>query len=1087
MLKNVLAQSERYHRRVLYACAALLSVTILGIAALFGLAEYDQFKQDKIDLFVAQQERVTAATEQLTERVRILTDLYEGIWRIRANAVVPLRKYQTLLANNHGVALTDDDLTTTPFTIVSTLSNRNDLPRLGNMLRLLRELAPGPMIEDISASAPLSAFLYAEDGAFLAVQPPLSEKMRIVARKDVRTFITQQITPVEARSSRLAFSASHNGRAFWMPSPRIDETGEFSRRLVFPIRQDKQRIATIIIQFPEARFLRALADNDHLPGFFILGRQGINSASAAVTDVRPELRAMLQKNGVQAAATTQKISCWQSNDGFFIAQRIPGPDWIVIYAMDWKEILSHFSTEIMTILLLLFATLPLLWGGAVYFDRRIARPLAISASRLLEAKQFGRSIVATLPVGVSLYIPSSKQLKVHNAVAQHMLRNATPGMLASFFENIFHEKYKAGAPYAEASSLMERRWHSTDVDIDIGVVLEQIVFDGQPAWLFGFIDIGERKKYEALLCDAKIRSDLARQAKSMFLAITSHEIRTPLHGAIGNLELLEHTSLLAAHRARVTAIKHSFDHLLSLVNDILDLTKIESNALTIIPRPFHILDMVEHCAFACAAKIRHDKVRLQIIKDPVLAGTVMGDEHRCMQILNSLLNHAVTFTPGGEITLCCELQKQDAANVWVQFTVCNTSTGTPTELQSSLRSAAGSEDYVSQRFDGTSVSLLLSRQLTELMGGHITFSCPPDQGTTFTVALPFSILGHTEGHLMPLRGVQIELVCASPAWHLALTRQIEMWGATLHPSGAPLAPAIRITIERDDMLCDHGLPPSRGTVLLRADGPRAPKIDGITIIATSISTEALLQSILLLIGRTSASFNISALSPACNFLVADDDPVGRILIVHQLHVLGYQNIFTASDGQEALSAWKKNRPHVLVTDLGMPKLSGKQLIEEILKIDAQAAIIAITASRELHAQANLSDHVFQLQKPVLLDDLRRTLKMISGPSLANPPAQLNDADSFKRLTQLMHTLFMASWCNDRKVLDEAIRSNNEDKLRRRLHRIQGALSSLGRDSLAKKCAQLSKLSGAINSAKFKKIYKHFVRQLDQLTSGNVNK
>jgi len=246
-----------------------------------------------------------------------------------------------------------------------------------------------------------------------------------------------------------------------------------------------------------------------------------------------------------------------------------------------------------------------------------------------------------------------------------------------------------------------------------------------------------QKAHEALMRDARSMADRANQAKSMFLAQVSHEIRTPLHGAIGHLELLTREDLSAPQRQRIELIRHAFDMLMSLVNDILDITKIESQSITLASEQLQVNELLEECAQLFAPLALDKGLQFRCLPDVALERPLRGDPRRLMQILQNLVGNAVKFTSTGSITLSTRLLRVAEAVSVVRFEVADTGIGVSSGARQRIfKSLQQADDSISQRFGGTGLGLSLCRRLAELMGGELNAASTEGQGSVFTLALP---------------------------------------------------------------------------------------------------------------------------------------------------------------------------------------------------------------------------------------------------------------------------------------------------------------------------------------------------------------
>jgi PAS domain S-box-containing protein len=253
-------------------------------------------------------------------------------------------------------------------------------------------------------------------------------------------------------------------------------------------------------------------------------------------------------------------------------------------------------------------------------------------------------------------------------------------------------------------------------------------------------DITERKQIEGQLHKAKIAAESANRAKSEFLANMSHELRTPLNGVLGNAQLLEMTDLTDEQLEFLDDLTGSCNNLLSIINDILDLSRIEAGGIE--------LEFAELSVYSCINDIFKMQKVVAFKKGLILKADIdvdvphglLGDKLRIKQILLNLLGNAIKFTSQGSITLSAHILEKHESFVLIQIAVQDTGIGITAEALDKIFNPFIQEDgSITRRYGGTGLGLSICRRLTELMGGSIAVESSPGTGSCFTVTLPLAI------------------------------------------------------------------------------------------------------------------------------------------------------------------------------------------------------------------------------------------------------------------------------------------------------------------------------------------------------------
>ncbi|MEO5365422.1 MAG: PAS domain-containing protein [Magnetococcus sp. WYHC-3] len=280
---------------------------------------------------------------------------------------------------------------------------------------------------------------------------------------------------------------------------------------------------------------------------------------------------------------------------------------------------------------------------------------------------------------------------------------------------------------------------------------------GQPQWMAGtHTVIDQLKQSEERLREARDRAEQASRAKGMFLANMSHEIRTPMNAILGMTELLAEQDLGAEARSQVQLAHTAGEMLLSIINDILDLAKIEAGQLQLEQEPVDLPALVDSTLGLVAARARDKGLILTHNVSDRTPRWVSGDALRLRQVLLNLLGNAVKFTSAGTISVSV----QPAEDGIIVFSVQDSGIGIPPErLETIFDSFSQGDTSISRRYGGTGLGLTISRHLVAIMGGTLSVTSLPGQGSTFTFTaqLPMARPGHVGGASLEARAFEVPL------------------------------------------------------------------------------------------------------------------------------------------------------------------------------------------------------------------------------------------------------------------------------------------------------------------------------------------
>ena len=370
-------------------------------------------------------------------------------------------------------------------------------------------------------------------------------------------------------------------------------------------------------------------------------------------------------------------------------------------------------------------------------------------TELESAQLFSESLTSSMGDGVYALDSQGKLIFINHA-AETLLGWDSEALQSRNFHNTVHAEQPDGhhidiqeCPMSQAHARGERYFSELNwfkqrsgaflpVELSVAPLVSMGHIRGSVAV---FRDISERLELDNKLRQALKDAKQASQAKDEFLASMSYELRTPLTAILGNCELLGELKQSTESHELIEAIEHSGRRQLALVNDILDLSKIESGKFTIESRPYNLDALVQEMRMMFALRIRDAGLQFKVEQQARFNHYLIGDSPRCGQILINLIGNATKFTETGTISLTVLQQSQE-----IHFVVEDTGIGMPPEvLQRLFQRFEQADNSISRRFGGSGLGLFISFQLAQLMGGTIEVESEQNKGSRFTLKLPLQL------------------------------------------------------------------------------------------------------------------------------------------------------------------------------------------------------------------------------------------------------------------------------------------------------------------------------------------------------------
>ncbi|VWD47627.1 sensor histidine kinase [Burkholderia contaminans] len=729
-----------YQRALLAIGGVVLAVFIVACATVVVLMELGDFHADMHTRFVTERGNLLVTMSENGALLKRVTAGFERAWHPDGGSPSQLQHD----FSSHGTVVHRDPVD--PSLIYAAHAIHDPAHPLANYFPMLamseRQLA-NAVGRKHTTLLPDQVYMIGLDGRFVDALLRVAPESPVPSEKlnNLALLLPQAWPDVVA----LANDAERNptgtpDSVIWLaPRPDPVTSEEVLRFASWVFGRDGKPIALIVYTMRPFELPNASQDK-HADGGFavIVGAEEIVAISPGASRAWL-LNAIRKLPGNLADGLEHQLS-----DGCFIIRSPLGEsEWSLVNVYSIGFVLEAMSPRIAVIVGAALLGLLILAVCILLLNRLILTPSYHRAARLRESEQLNRTLIRTAPVGLALVDEAAGKVLLENQVIAQHERSREPGALTSRIWQTFMEvRGDSGSVYhgkASAHEITLGEQGDENPEVHFLANLVRVKYRGKNAVLGTVVDITANKLIEQSLDAARRAADQANRAKSVFLATMSHEIRTPLNAIIGNLELMKRGALQDAQRQRLALADSSSTALLHIINDVLDLSKVEAGKLRIDAVPFDFSTMLCELVKSVRALAQRKGLKLDARMEDGFAPYRIGDPIRVRQIISNLLGNAIKFTHVGNVAVHTRGYREEGIDR-VAIVVTDTGIGISATAQAKIFSLyEQANDAIHREYGGTGLGLALCQRLVEAMSGTIAVVSAPGAGSTFHVDIPLPV------------------------------------------------------------------------------------------------------------------------------------------------------------------------------------------------------------------------------------------------------------------------------------------------------------------------------------------------------------